>query len=194
MVQQLLGNAAGSFSLNKFFNDLKSRGVSVGRERLYEYLDHLEDTFMLHSISIATDSERRRQVNPRKIYPVDTGLMALFDPSGKPNTGHALEVVVLHECLRRGDQLAYVRTASGYEVDFLAGHFDRSITLIQVCQDITDPKTRERELRALQEAKLEFPSAKCLLITLEQPIGVAAPEGIEVVQAVDWLLGERNEI
>jgi predicted AAA+ superfamily ATPase len=188
MVQQLLGNAAGSFSLNKFFNDLKSRGVSVGRERLYEYLDHLEDTFMLHSISIATDSERRRQVNPRKIYPVDTGLMALFDPSGKPNTGHALEVVVLHECLRRGDQLAYVRTASGYEVDFLAGHFDRSITLIQVCQDITDPKTRERELRALQEAKLEFPSAKCLLMTLEQPIGVAAPEGIEVVQAVDWLL------
>jgi uncharacterized protein len=82
LVQQLLGNAAGAFSINKFFNDLKSRGVAVGKERLHEYLAHLEDTFLVTSISIATDSERRRQINARKIYPADTGLMALFDPSG----------------------------------------------------------------------------------------------------------------
>jgi uncharacterized protein len=192
LVQQLLGNAAGSFSINKFFNDLKSRGVAVGKERLHEYLDHLEDTFLVHTLPIATDSERRRQVNARKIYPVDTGLMALFDPSGKPNTGHALEVIVLHECLRRGDQVAYVRTMSGFEVDFLVGHIDRTQTIIQVCLDITDAQTREREVRALQEAKLEFPTAKCLLITLEQPMGVALPAGIEVVAAVDWLLIDQN--
>ena len=189
LVQQLLGNAAGRFSINKFFNDLKSRGVAVGKERLHEYLNHLEDTFLVHSLPIATESERRRQVNVRKIYPADTGLMALFDPTGKPNTGHALEVIVLHECLRRGDQVAYVRTRSGYEVDFLVGHIDRTTTLIQVCLDITDAQTREREIRALQEAKLEFPSAKCLLITLEQPIGVAMSDKIELVSAVDWLLG-----
>lgn len=188
LVQQLLGNAAGSFSINKFFNDLKSRGVAVGKERLHEYLDHLEDTFLVHSLPIATDSERRRQVNARKIYPVDTALMALFDPSGKPNTGHALEVVVLHECLRRGDQVAYVRTLSGYEVDFLVGHIDRTQTLIQVCLDIADSQTREREVRALQEAQLEFPTAKCLLITLEQPMGVVVPAGIHVASAMDWLL------
>ncbi len=41
LVQQLLGNTAGSFSINKFFNDLKSRGVAVGKERLHEYLAHL---------------------------------------------------------------------------------------------------------------------------------------------------------
>jgi uncharacterized protein len=189
LVQQLLGNAAGSFSINKFFNDLKSHGVAVGKERLHEYLAHLEDTFLVTSISIATDSERRRQVNARKIYPVDTGLMALFDPSGKPNTGHALETIVLHECLRRGAQVAYVRTASGYEVDFLLTYFDRTQTLVQVCVDISDTQTFERETRALQEAKLEFPKAKCLLITLEQPVRMPALKGIEVVQAVDWLLG-----
>lgn len=188
LVQQLLGNAAGSFSINKFFNDLKSRGVAVGKERLHEYLDHLEDTFLVHSLPIATESERRRQVNARKIYPVDTGLMALFDPSGKPNTGHALETAVLHECLRRGDQVAYVRTMSAFEVDFLVGHIDRTTTLIQVCLDITDAQTKEREVRALIEAKLEFPTAKCLLITLEEPMGAAVPDGIEVVSAVDWML------
>ena len=188
LVQQLLGNTAGGFSINKFFNELKSRGVAVGKERLHEYLAHLEDSFLVTSICIATDSERRRQVNPRKIYPVDTGLMALFDAGDKPNTGHALETIVLHECLRRGTQVAYVRTASGYEVDFLATRYDGSQTLIQVCADLHDAATLEREVRALQEARLEHPKARCLLITLEQAVRESAIEGIAVVQAMDWLL------
>jgi uncharacterized protein len=188
LVQQLLGNAAGAFSVNKFFNDLKSRGIAVGKERLHEYLAHLEDTFLVTSISIATDSERRRQVNPRKSYPVDTGLSALFDPVGKPNTGHALETVVLHECLRRGHKLAYVRTASGYEVDFLATRYDGAQTLIQVCADVNDSATLTRETRALQEAQLEHPQAKCLLIVLEQPVQEITVAGMAIVQAADWLL------
>jgi uncharacterized protein len=188
LVQQLLSNAAGAFSVNKFFNDLKSRGVAVGKERLHEYLAHLEDTFLLTSITIASESERRRQVNPRKSYPVDTGLSALFDPAGKPNTGHALETVVLHECMRRGMQLAYVRTAQGYEVDFLATRYDGQATLIQVCADINAPQTLARETRALQEAKQEHPNATCLLITLDAPTRPVEAEGVKVVMALDWLL------
>ena len=90
MVRQLLGNAAGAFSIAKFFADLKSRGVAVGKETLHAFLAHLEDAFLLCTVDIATDSERRRQVNPRKVYPVDTGLIALFDRSGKANVGHAV--------------------------------------------------------------------------------------------------------
>ncbi len=188
LVQQLLGNAAGAFSVNKFFNDLKSRGIAVGKERLHEYLAHLEDTFLVTSISIASESERRRQVNPRKSYPVDTGLSALFDPVGKPNTGHALETVVLHECLRRGHALAYVRTASGYEVDFLATRYDGAQTLIQVCADLEGSAALARETRALHEAQLEYPHAACLLIVLEQPVQEITVAGISIVLALDWLL------
>ena len=193
LVQQLLGNAAGAFSVNKFFNDLKSRGVAVGKERLHEYLAHLEDTFLVTSINVASASERRRQVNPRKSYPADTGLSALFDPVGKPNTGHALETVVLHECLRRGAQVAYVRTASGFEVDFLATRFDGQQTLIQVCADMNDPQTLERETRALQAAQFEHPAAQCLLITMEQPTRETVVPGMSVVLAPDWLLDTPGE-
>jgi uncharacterized protein len=193
LVQQLLGNAAGAFSVNKFFNDLKSRGVAVGKERLHEYLAHLEDTFLITSVSIATESERRRQVNPRKSYPVDTGLSALFDQIGKPNTGHALETVVLHECLRRGAQVAYVRTAGGYEVDFLVTRYDGKQTLIQVCADINEAQTFERETRALIAAQQDYPAAQCLLITLEQPTRELAIEGVTVKLALDWLLEREGE-
>src|SRR3569833_445434 len=44
-------------------------------------------------------------------------------------------------------ELAYVRTPSGYEVDFVAPS-----GLVQACASIDDPSTRDREIRALREA------------------------------------------
>ena len=189
LVQQLLGNAAGAFSINKFYADLKSRGVVVGKETLHQMLAHLEDSFLLSSIELASDSVRRRQVNPRKVYPVDTGLMALFDPSGKPNTGHALEVAVLHELQRLGATVGYVHTGQGFEVDFCARMPDGSTWLVQVCLDLSDPDTLQREVRALQDAQAEWPKARRMLVSLSAPPVLALPEGIEWHRATTWLLG-----
>lgn len=193
MVQQLLGNAAGAFSINKFHGDLKSRGVPVGKDTLHHLLAHLEDAFLLCSVGIATSSPRQRQVNPRKVYPVDTGLMGLYALSGKPNTGHALETVVLHRLQALGADVAYVRTPTGYEVDFHARHPGGQQWLVQVCPDITQPDTLAREVRALQEAASLWPDARCLLVTLHVPSPLALPKGIEAMAAAEWLLadGER---
>ena len=188
MVRQLLGNAAGSFSINKFHADLKSRGVAVGKDTLHSYLAHLEDAFLIFSLDLATDSERRRQVNPRKVYPVDTGLMAMYDRSGKVNIGHALETAVLHELQRRGAQVNYVRTPNGYEVDFLARDAAGHETLIQVCADLAEPATLAREVRALQDAATLWPMADLQLITLGQLTQSLLPPEIKVHQAADWLL------
>lgn len=187
MVRQLLGNAAGSFSINKFHADLKSRGVAVSKGTLHSYLAHLEDAFLLSNLDLATESERRRQVNPRKVYPVDTGLMALFDRSGKANVGHALETAVLHELQRRGAQVNYVRTPAGFEVDFYACGLDGDETLIQVCADLDSPDTLAREVRALQDAATTWPNASLQIITFNQPKGVL-PTGIQFHTASDWLL------
>lgn len=188
MVQQLLGNPAGSFSINKFHADLKSRGVAVSKDTLHSLLAHLEDAFLLCSIGIATDSERRRQVNPRKVYPIDTGLVALFDRSSKANTGHALETVVLHELQRRGASVAYVKTLAGYEVDFLARMPACEEILIQVCATLDDPATLKREIRALQDASLSYPHARFILIALDIPARIQIPSEIQMIRACDWLL------
>ena len=193
MVRQLLGNVAGSFSINKFHADLKSQGVAVGKDTLYSYLDHLEDVFLMRSLAIATDSERRRRVNPRKIYPIDTGLAPIFDRSGKANLGHALETAVFLELNRSGAEIAYVRTAKGFEVDFLARHVDGHDELIQVCASIDHPDAYAREIRALQDAAGEFPTALRVLITLDKPPLIDVPDGIIVIEARDWLLGKRTD-
>jgi len=188
LVQQLLGNPAGAFSINKFHADLRSRGVPVGKDSLHQMLAYLEDAFLLESVALATDSVRRRQVNPRKVYPVDTGLIALFDCSGKANTGHALETAVLHALRRRGATVGYVHTPSGYEVDFHAALPDGQEWLVQVCVDLADPDTLQRELRALQDARREWPDARLLLVAMDMPPTLAVPAPIELHRAAEWLL------
>lgn len=190
MVQQLLGNAAGAFSINKFHGDLKSRGVAVSKDTLHSLLAHLEDAFLLSSAAVASDSVRRRQVNPRKVYPVDTGLMAVFDRSGKANTGHALETVVWHELQRRGHETAYVRTAAGFEVDFSARSPAGDEALIQVCAELDDPATLAREVRALQDAATASPHASLHLIALDLSPGLPRPAGVHLHRAADWLLSD----
>ncbi len=188
LVRQLLGNAGSPFSINKFHADLKSQCMSVGKETLYSYLDHLEDAFLIRAVNLACDSEARRRVNPRKIYPIDTGLIPIFDRSGKANLGHALETLVLHELDRRGAELGYVRTVAGFEVDFFARYPDGHSELIQVCANLDAPETALREIRALQDAAREYPAAQQLLLTLNKPAMLDMTIGIEVVTIRDWLL------
>jgi predicted AAA+ superfamily ATPase len=95
-------------------------------------------------------------VNPRKAYPIDPGLIPVFDRSGKTNLGHALETVLALELQRRGAEIAYVRTRKKFEVDFLARYPDGKRELIQVCADPGNQETLERETRALVAAAQEL--------------------------------------
>ncbi|MDP2826944.1 MAG: ATP-binding protein, partial [Sulfuritalea sp.] len=193
MVRQLLGNAAGAFSVNKFHGDLKSQGIAVAKDTLHDYLGHLEDTFLVRLITVATDSERRRMVNPRKVYPIDPGLIPVFDRSGKANLGHALETAVMLQLDRRGAELAYVHTSGGYQVDFLARLPEGTEELIQVCASLDDTATREREVRALLDAATERPRAKLRIISLDIPPRLDMPKAITVSTAADWMLAVESQ-
>jgi len=188
MVRHLLGNAGGSFSVNRFYNDTKSQGLSVSKDSLYEYFSYLEDAFLVRVVSVFSKSERRRMVNPRKVYPVDPGLIPIFDRTGKADSGHALETCVMLELERRGVDISYVRISSGFEVDFLALFPDGREQLIQVCDDLDDTAVREREIRALVEAACEHPRAGLNIVTLHPESVRNLPENIALHSAAPWLL------
>jgi predicted AAA+ superfamily ATPase len=148
----------------------------------------LEDTFLVRTLSIATDSERRRMVNPRKAYPIDPGLIPLFDRSGRSDLGHALETAVLLELDRRQADISYVHTPAGLEVDFLARHPSGVEQLIQVCASLDDPMTRERKIRALHSVAPHQPATTLNLIALDVPAAVEIPPNITLHHAADWML------
>jgi hypothetical protein len=164
--RQLLTTPAGSFSVNRLFNTMRSTGLTVGKDTVHNYLEHLEDAFLVRTVSMHTSSERQRMVNPRKVYPIDTGLIELYESSGRAQTGHALETVVLLELERRGYEVSYVRTAEGFEVDFRAVRAGEPALFVQVCADVSAASTREREVRALAAALEGEPKARGILIRL----------------------------
>ncbi len=191
--RHLLANPGGLFSVQKFHDTLRSQGVPVGKESLHAFLGHLEDTFLIRTVSIHAGSERKRLVNPRKAYPVDPGLIPVYERTGRTNLGHALETAVLIELERRGCQADYVRTTNGLEVDFLTRDPLGKWTLLQVCLDISEPSTRDREIRALAAAAREFPEASPVLLTLDSvPPNFDLPEPLKWQAAAEWLLGEEE--
>jgi len=164
----------------------------VAKDTLHDYLAHLEDAFLVRTLHLATDSERRRMVNPRKAYPIDPGLIPVYDRSGKANLGHALETAVLLELDRRGAETAYVKTREGFEVDFLARLPGGESLLIQCCATAGDAQTEAREHRALAAASAEHPAVRALVVTLAPETFRAVPPGVEVVSAARWFLGEES--
>lgn len=190
--RHLLANPAGLFSVQKLHNDLRSQGLPVAKDTLHQYLAHLEDAFLVRTVSLHSASERQRMVNPRKAYPVDPGLIPLFDRAGRANLGHALETAIYLELERRGYRTEYVKTADGGEVDFLAASPGAETLLIQVCADLHEAATREREVAALLAAVREHPRAEPLLLTLDPtPPRPELPAPLRWQPASAWLLGEE---
>jgi predicted AAA+ superfamily ATPase len=188
MVRHLLANASGSFTINKFYGDLTSQGIAVSKDTLHAYLGYLEDAFLIRTVSLATGSERKRMVNPRKIYPIDSGFIPLFEMSGRSNIGHALETCVMLELERRGAEIRYVRNITGSEVDFLARYPDGRRELIQVCAEIDSVDVRNREIRGLIDGLAEQKGAKAHLIVLQHQPPKDLPNSIRWHAASDWLL------
>jgi predicted AAA+ superfamily ATPase len=190
-LRQLLANPGGAFSVKRHYDALRSQGMPVGKDTLHEYLGYLADTFLLRTIEIHSASERQRMVNPRKAYPVDPGLISLFARGGGTHHGRALETAVRLELERRGFETAYLRTAEGYEVDFLAQRTGERALLVQVSLETEGDETWERELRALTAAARENPRSRAFLLTLDAaPPSRPMPKGLAWAPASRWLLEE----
>ncbi len=192
IVRHCLRNPAGNMSVHRLFLDLKAQGHAVSKDSVHALLGHLVDAYLLQAVPLHTASERQRNSNPRKIYPADPGLIHAFDVSGRANTGHALETAVFNELQRRGAEAAYVKTADGFEVDFLATYRDGRREMLQVCADPSTANAREREMRALADAaksRSKLP-ATLLVLTQEQVIALAG-SGLRVVPAYEWMLAQH---
>jgi predicted AAA+ superfamily ATPase len=94
------------------------------------------------------------------------------------------------ELYRRGIDLYTYKTNRGREVDFLIRSPGQDDRLLQVCYDLSDAKTRRRELQALAEAGEELGAKSGLMLTWEEE-GRESYQGVEVevMPVWRWVLG-----
>lgn len=152
----LLKNVSSPFSINKFYNDIKSQGHKAAKDTLYSYLTYLEDAFLIFAVPIFTESLRRMQTTPKKIYGIDNGLIAANTFNLSDNLGKLLENQVYLDLRRQGKKIFYYQTADGYEVDFVTQDIQGKHEILQVVWEADDPLTLKREERALRLAEKEL--------------------------------------
>jgi len=187
LVRHIMNSSGGQFSVNKFYNTLKSMSIKCTKNSLYEYLDHLTDSFLFYKVPIHSRSEKSRLINPSKIYTVDTGLLNAMTFRNSYNYGPLLENIVFMHLRRQGYDTEYVHTKDGHEADFFARHkISGEAQLIQVCWDMSDKKTFERELQGLKSAMDEFSLPAGTIVTWDDE--TTLDDKIKVMPVWKWLL------
>jgi hypothetical protein len=152
----LLKNAACSFSVNKFYNDCKSQGYKIGKDTIHSYINYIQDAFLAFTVPIYSDSDRTAHSKPKKIYAIDAGLVNALSLNSDRIYGKLFENLIYLDLRRQHKKIYFYHTKTGYEIDFLTIDLSGERELLQVCWDISDNKTMEREQRALSEAEKEL--------------------------------------
>jgi len=187
LVRQIMNSPGGPFSVNKFFNTMKSMSIKCTKNSLYEYLDHLTDAFLFYRVPIYSRSEKSRMINPAKIYTIDTGLLNAMTFRHSYHYGQLLETMVFLQLRREGYEVEYVHTKDGHEVDFHARNpISGETDLIQVCWEMSDKKTFERELQGLRSAMDEWSLSSGTIVTWDDE--TTLEDRINVVPIWKWLI------
>jgi predicted AAA+ superfamily ATPase len=185
LLKHFMVNTATLVSVNKLFNDLRSQGISLSKNSLYEYLEYMVDAYILFRTNKYSSSIRVQQQNPSKYYMIDTGIMKAFLADPAANIGRRLEnAVYLH--LRNCEdvkEIFYYKERK--EVDFF---YQRGSYILcnNVAYGVHSADTARRELSGLEDAQRAFPDAECALILNDWDPTLFA-ENVKIVSAWKFL-------
>ena len=194
-----MASSGRELSVNKVYNEFKSRQIPVSRNTLSDLLAYYEDAYLLFSVPEFTRSLADNTRSASKVYAADPAMFGAFSPASASDQGQRLETAVFN-ALRRRTQA--VRTGSVYrlllkeggkshEVDFVAGDalLMQAYDLIQMSVNMVSEKMREREIAALDAAMAQFGLGESTIITMDEQADIQCEHGlVRIVPAWKWLL------
>ena len=188
-LKRVMLNLTKTTSINAIVNDMRSNGVTVNKDDLYNWADWAVESYMFIRYPKYSSSPVKENQSLRKYYMIDTGMrQAVLMPLSE-DQGKLLENIVALELFRRrgADRKMYY-WQEGRECDFVVQREDHVEELIQVTWDMTDTDTRKREIDGLKEASK---GTKCERLTIVTREGKETIEEngfrIEVVGIEEWL-------
>ena len=177
----LLSNTGKEFSYNK----LSKRFQLGSANTIINYVHYLSNSFLLSPLSLYTYSLKKRAVNPKKIYAIDTGLIHANTLSFNEDLGRILENVIYIELRRRYKEIYYHR--NGQECDFVVRKGNGLWSAIQVSYQL-DSDNLNREMNGIKETEGSHVDEK-LIITFDQEDRLG---DILVIPAWKWLSGIKK--
>ncbi|KKS96091.1 MAG: hypothetical protein UV73_C0012G0119 [Candidatus Gottesmanbacteria bacterium GW2011_GWA2_43_14] len=173
-------------TISKLHNSLKSMGIPVGKSTVDNYISYIESSYFMNELYIHTPAVINQLQYPRKVYFIDTGFMTALSTKFSKNMGRLFENTVFQKLSREMETMYYFKDDKGNEVDFAVLKDGKCIALYQVCFDLSDEETRQREVKSLIKTGAVLNCRNLNIITAESIDTVKFPEEIKIITAGEF--------
>ena len=165
LAMYLVSNFCNPVSANELTAELGFSSVNTTKK----YMDYLHEPYIFYYLSRYNNKLKLMKKAPRKVYVVDNGFVASKAFSLSDNLGRLLENQVFIELIRRGydveKTMFYYRSRNDKEVDFVLRKGTSIECLVQVCYDMSSPKTEKREVDSIIECAGELKCSNLTILT-----------------------------
>jgi predicted AAA+ superfamily ATPase len=173
------------FSYNNLKNLLGFKSVNT----IKNYIRYLENSYVYIILNMYTNSPKKNILNPKKIYGIDHCLMSHVGLLNTENYGKKIENITFLELLRRYENINFFRDTKNREVDFIV-YEKQGFIPIQVSWSMSDIKTKNREVSALESSMNELDVDYGIILTYEDSGELLLDNGkkIEILPIYLWLI------
>ncbi len=154
----LITNPGTELSYNRLKNVL---GIG-SQTTVKNYIDHLENSYLIFTINAFDYSLKKQIYSKKKVYVIDTGLMNILAFKFSKDTGKILENIVFLELKNRGHDIYY--HVDKNECDLILMEKGHIIKAIQVTQRM-ERSNEKREISGLLEAMEKYGLKEGLILT-----------------------------
>lgn len=184
LVKKIAESVRQPQSYTRLTNIVNSVGIKVSKSTIIQYMDHLEDSYLIFKLENYSQKIVERTTNP-KYYFIDSGLVNLFLMDVEPAL---LENLVATALIRQyGRDQVYFYQDPNSELDFYIP--DESLA-IQVSYSLAKTSTRTREIESIINFnKFEHTHRNIILTNNEEKEIIQNGIEIEVIPVYKWLLG-----
>ena len=182
-ISKFLASSVGSpVSVKSITDYVASTGRKISQNTTDDYVEALVEPYIFYPVERYDVPGKQLLKKNQKMYIVDLGIRRHLLARQRYDLGFSLENIIFLELLRRGYKVNIGKIGTT-EVDFVARKDDR-IYYFQVTASMVEETTFEREITPLKNINDNYPKT---IITLDR-FTLGNYDGIEVVNAIDWLL------
>ena len=185
-LKRIIASSTKQISINKIYNELKSSGIKIGKNTLYDFLDYVQNIYLALVLHRYDKSLVNKELREKKIYSIDIGLNNATQFKFSDDIGKSLENAVFLELKRKHIDIFYYRDSNS-ECDFIVIEKSSIIEAIQVTYDMSDENTKNREIKGLLSACKYFNLSKGTIVTYDTEDEIVEDDiSIELIPFYKW--------
>jgi uncharacterized protein len=165
-LKRIIASSTKQISINKIYNELKSSGIKIGKNSLYDFLEYVQNIYLALTLRRYDKSLVNKELGEKKIYSIDIGLNNATEFKFSDDIGKSLENALFLELKRNFNEIFYYSDSSS-ECDFIIHEQNKITQAIQVTYDMSNEDTKNREIKGLLTACKVFNLNSGTIITFD---------------------------